>query len=279
MRRYGAIEGGGTKWICGVGTCPADLVTQTIPTTAPLETMAAAARFFTGQHIHALGIATFGPVDLQRGRITTTPKPGWRDTDVAGFFRKVLGVPVSFDTDVNGAALGELRWGAAQGLTDFLYLTVGTGIGGGAVSRGQLVHGVAHPEMGHLLIPHDLARDPFAGVCPFHGDCLEGLASGPAIAKRWGTPAQDLPPDHPGWALQAHYLAAAVHNLTCTLSPRKIVLGGGVMEHPGLLARVEERVRDRMNGYLSLPDGFLVSPGLGNRAGVCGALVLAENAR
>ena len=185
---------------------------------------------------HAVGIASFGPVDLDRdsptyGFITSTPKLAWQNYDLAGAVGRGLGVPVGFDTDVNAAALGEARWGATQGLSDFIYLTVGTGIGGGAVVRGEVVHGLLHPEMGHIRIPHDLAADPYPGDCPFHGDCLEGLASGFAMEGRWGRPAE-LPPDHPAWDLEARYLALGLVSFICTLSPRRIVMGGGVMGRP-----------------------------------------------
>src|SRR5579872_1424134 len=190
----GAIEAGGTKFVCGTGTGPHDLTTLQIPTTSPEETVGRAISILreqSGGRLDAIGIASFGPVDLHRdspayGCITNTPKPGWRDFDLAGALRRAFGVPVGFDTDVNGAALGEARWGAAQGIEDFVYLTVGTGIGGGAMVAGRIVHGVMHPEMGHIRVPRDPARDPFNGCCPYHGDCLEGLASGPAIRQRCG---------------------------------------------------------------------------------------------
>ena len=187
----------------------------------------------------AVGVGCFGPVDLREtsatwGFITTTPKAGWANVDVAGRLTRDLGVPVAFDTDVNAAAFGEARWGAAQGLDTFVYLTVGTGIGGGGLQRGQPMHGLVHPEMGHMLLPRDPSADPFPGVCPFHGGCLEGLASGPAMLARWGQPAESLPADHPAWALEARYLALAAVNLVCTLSPQRIVLGGGVMEQAQL---------------------------------------------
>jgi fructokinase len=192
---------------------------------------------------------------------------------------------VAFDTDVNGAALGERQWGAARGLDTFVYVTVGTGIGGGGMAGGRLLHGLVHPEMGHMRIPHDLSADPFPGHCPFHRDCLEGLASGPAIEARWGRPARELPPDHPAWGLEAEYLAAMAVNLTTVLSPQRIVLGGGVMEQPQLFPRVRRRVRELLAGYLRSPaileeiDRYIVPPGLGGRAGVLGALALARRLR
>jgi fructokinase len=270
----GGIEAGGTKFVCGVGTGPGDLETIHIPTTSPEATTAAAAEFLGKHALEAVGIASFGPVNLATGFITSTPKTAWRNFDLAGAIRKALGVPVGFDTDVNGAALGEARWGAAQGVSDFVYLTVGTGIGGGAMVDGRLLHGLAHPEMGHTRIPHDTARDPFAGVCPFHGDCLEGLASGPAIEARWGMPAPDLAPDHPAWALEAHYLALALANWMYTLSPKLILLGGGVAEQSQLFGQIRKELAGILNGYIQGCE--IAPPGLGSRAGVLGALALAE---
>ncbi|MGA3098439.1 MAG: ROK family protein, partial [Bryobacteraceae bacterium] len=211
MDVYGCIEAGGTKFVCGVGTGPQDLATASFSTLSPPATVESVAGFFQGAQLKAVGIGSFGPVDLNPdsptfGYITSTPKQGWRQFDLAGAVARALGAPVKIDTDVNAAAVGEARWGAARGLSDFLYLTVGTGIGGGAVANGAVVHGLTHPEMGHIRIPHDLSRDPYPGGCPFHGDCLEGLASGPAIEARWGKPAQELPADHPAWALEARYI-------------------------------------------------------------------------
>jgi fructokinase len=273
----GAIEAGGTKFICGVGTGPGDLEIVQIPTTTPRATVAQAVAFFLAHApLDAVGIGSFGPVDLNKGHITSTPKPGWRDFDFAGAVRKALQVPVVFDTDVNAAALGEARWGAAQGLRDFLYVTVGTGIGGGAVVNGRLIYGSKHPEMGHVRIPHDLARDPYPGCCPFHGDCLEGLACGPAMEARWGCPAAVLPADHPAWALEAHYLAHAVNNWACVLSPARIVMGGGIMQQPHLFEIIRAEWSNLLNGYV--PPSEIVAPLLGGRSGVLGALVLAGQA-
>jgi fructokinase len=226
--------------------------------------------------LQAIGIGSFGPVDLRSGHITTTPKPGWQNYGLADAIREALGVPVAFDTDTNAAALAEARWGAARGLCDFMYVTVGTGIGGGAVVRGRVTHGLVHPEMGHIRIPHDLRSDPFPGCCPFHGDCLEGLACGPAIEARWGLPAVSLPPDHPAWALEAHYLALALNNWACTLSPERVVMGGGVMQQGQLFAPIREELARLLSGYMRVAD--VVPPELGVRAGVLGALVLAEQA-
>ena len=292
MNVYGAIEAGGTKFVCATGTGPVDLKTTEIPTASPEETIRAVVAFFRqqpGDRLQAVGIASFGPVDLHPGsptfgHITSTPKLAWQNYDVAGDIRQALGVPVGFDTDVNGAALGEARWGAAQGLSDFLYLTVGTGIGGGAIVGGRVLHGLMHPEMGHIRVPHDLARDPYSGGCPYHGDCLEGLASGPAMQARWKTPARELPADHPGWALEAHYLALGLANWVCTLSPQRVLLGGGVMQQMHLFDLIRHELARLLNGYIRADevieglDRFVVPPRLGSRSGVLGALVLAEQA-
>jgi fructokinase len=288
---FGAIEAGGTKFVCAAGSGPSDLETIQIPTTTPADTLERALEFFRPfrGELRAVGIACFGPVDLQPdsetyGYITSTPKAGWRNTDVAGCIRRSLDVPVGFDTDVNGAALGEARWGAAQGLCDFLYLTVGTGIGGGAMVHGEVLHGMMHPEMGHIRVPHDAVQDPYPGCCPFHGDCLEGLASGPAIQARWGMNASELPADHAGLALEARYLALGLSNWVCTLSPRRIVLGGGVMQQTLLFPMIRAELLRLLNGYIQAReitehvDRFVVPAMLGSRAGVLGSLVLAEQA-
>ena len=289
---FGGIEAGGTKFVCGIGTGVEDLKTVRIPTTSPGATAEAAVAFFREQSgccLRAIGIGSFGPVDLHPGsptfgHITSTPKLAWQNYDLAGAIRGALHVPVGFDTDVDAAALGEARWGAAQGLSDFLYLTVGTGIGGGAIVHGRVLHGLLHPEMGHIRVPHDAARDPYPGCCPYHGDCLEGLASGPAMEARWGAPARDLPADHPGWALEAHYLALALATWVCTLSPKRILLGGGVMQQSHLFDLIRRELARLLSGYIrasELTDGldrFVIPPRLGSRAGVLGALVLAEQA-
>jgi fructokinase len=288
---FGAIEGGGTKFVCAIGTGPDDLETVQIPTTSPAATIGAAIDFFRSRRsdLRAIGIGSFGPVDLNPeswtyGYITCTPKPGWRNCDVAGPIRKSLDLPIGFDTDVNSAALGEARWGAARGLSDFLYLTVGTGIGGGVVAGGRVVHGLVHPEMGHIRVPHDRATDPFEGACPFHGDCIEGLAAGPALERRWGVPGRELAPGHPGIALEAKYLALGLANWVCTLSPQRIVMGGGVMQQAQLFPLIRQELLRLLNGYIEAReitdciDQYVVPAGLGSRAGVLGALVLAEEA-
>jgi fructokinase len=290
---YGAIEAGGTKFVCVVGTGPGDVRDRArFDTTTPEETLRQTLGFLRAAQVRhgpltSVGVASFGPVDLRPGSpyfgsITSTPKPGWANVDIAGAVRHGLDLAVAFDTDVNAAALGEWRWGAAQGLETFLYLTVGTGIGGGGMVNGELMHGLVHPEMGHLRIPHDRAADPFAGTCPFHGDCLEGLASGPAMNARWLQPAEQLPPDHPGWALEARYLALALVNLICTISPQRIVIGGGVMSNGELFPVLRQQVLELLNNYVRTPqilndiETYIVAPWLGHQAGVLGALALAE---
>jgi fructokinase len=295
MAVWGGIEAGGTKFVCAVGSGPEDIHAETrFPTTTPEETLGKAIDFFRegvaqGAALEAIGIGSFGPVDPDPdsptwGYITTTPKPGWVNTEVAGAIGRALEVPVGFDTDVNAAALGEYRWGAAQGLSSFIYLTVGTGIGGGGMVEGRLLHGLMHPEMGHLRIPHDRSADPFPGNCPFHGNCLEGLAAGPAIEARWGRRGETLPEEHPAWPLEARYVALGLVNFILTLAPQRIVIGGGVMSQPHLFELVRAEVQSLLNGYIQAPeildeiDAYIVPPGLGQRSGVLGAMALAERA-
>jgi fructokinase len=289
---YGGIEAGGTKFICAVGTGPADIRDEArFPTTTPAEAIGRAIEFFRPYQgeLAAVGIGSFGPVDLEPssptyGYLTATPKPGWSNVDFAGRLQQALAVPVGFDTDVNAAALGEQRWGAAQGLDNFIYLTIGTGIGGGAMVNGRLLHGLVHPEMGHIVIPHDWTADPYGGFCPFHGDCLEGLAAGPALEGRWGQRAETLAADHPAWQLEAHYLGLALMNFICTLSPQRIILGGGVMAQPVLLLLLRGKVQALLNGYVRHPailegiEHYIVSSGLEGKAGVLGAIALAQDA-
>ncbi|MCW2963999.1 MAG: hypothetical protein JWO17_1251 [Actinomycetia bacterium] len=283
---YGGVEAGGTKWVCGIGTGPDDLhALETFPTTTPAETLARTAEFFKQNGgVSAVGVGSFGPIDLRAGRITTTPKPGWANSEVVSVLHDALGVPVAFDTDVNAAALGEGRWGAAIGLDTFCYFTVGTGIGGGVMAGGRLVHGLVHPEVGHVRIPHDRMRDPFAGACPYHGDCFEGLASGSAVAQRWGKPSEELGDRPEVWELEAEYLSLGVVNVICVLSPQRVILGGGVMKEPSLLPLVRARTRALLNGYIARPelseglDEYIVGPALGDRAGVLGAIELARMA-
>jgi fructokinase len=291
MTVYGGIETGGSKWECVIGTGPEDLrAAMTIPTTTPEETIGRAVAFFEREEpVAAIGIGSFGPVDPEPssatwGHITTTPKPGWAHTDVGQEIRRRLGVPVAFDTDVNAAALGEHRWGAARGLDTFCYITVGTGIGGGGMARGRLLHGLVHPEFGHMRIPHDREADPFPGACPYHGDCWEGLASGRAIEARWGLAPAELDGNRAVWELEARYLALGVVGVICVLSPERIILGGGVMNRSGLLPLIQREVTSLMNGYMDLPafsEGvadYITAPALAPRSGVLGAIALAASA-
>jgi len=281
MSRLGGIEAGGTKFICAVGSGPGDLDSIEFPTTTPEETIERAVAFLEAhQPLDAIGIGSFGPIDPNPksstfGYITSTPKLAWRNFDFAGAIGGALRVKIAFDTDVNAAALGEFRWGAAQGLDTYLYLTVGTGLGGGGMANGRLMHGRIHPEMGHIRIPHDRQRDPFPGNCPYHGDCIEGLAAAPAIEARWGKPAHMLTADHPAWDLEAGYLALGLCNWICTLSPQRIILGGGVMHHEELFPMVRQKVAALLNGYVDPPE--ILPPALGARAGVLGAIALAAS--
>jgi fructokinase len=290
---YGAIEAGGTKFVCAIGTGPRDLRARVeFPTTSPAETIARVTACLTEQtqreSLAAVGIASFGPIDVNPasprfGYITSTPKAGWQNVDLVGPVRRASNAPVAFDTDVNAAALAEHRWGAAQGVETFIYITVGTGIGGGGMVEGRLMHGVLHPEMGHMRIPHDREADPFPGSCSFHGDCWEGLAAGPAIAARWGGKGEHLPPDHHAWQLEAHYLALGVTNLICALSPQRIVLGGGIMRQTGLFPLVRTKTLELLNYYLQVDEivkeigKYIVPPELGDNAGVLGGIALASN--
>lgn len=296
MSLYGGVEAGGTKFVCIVAGGPGDIREEVrFPTTTPEETLSRTIKFFSNymknydEKIDSIGVACFGPVDLDEssptyGYITSTPKPGWANTDVVSCLEKALNLPVVFDTDVNGAAVGEGKWGAAQGLSNFVYLTIGTGVGGGAVVDGKPIHGLVHPEMGHILMAHDFDKDPYEGHCPFHKDCFEGMCSGPAIQARWGEPAQNLDVDHPAWELEAHYISVALHSFVTVLSPQRIILGGGVMQQEHLFPMIREKVKESLNVYVQSPailehiDEYIVPPGLGNRAGVLGALALAQEA-
>ena len=284
----GGIEAGGTKFVCAVGTGPGDIEVAAFPTVSPDESIRRAVAFFreaAGTRLSSLGIASFGPINLDEksstyGRITTTPKAAWRDFDIVGAVAKALPVPVAFETDVNAAALAEGEWGAARDVDDYVYITVGTGIGGGIVVRRRPVHGLLHPEIGHLHVERR-EGDTFPGICPFHGNCLEGLASGPALAKRWGCPPESLPATHPAWELEAQYLGMALSTLVCTLSPQRFILGGGVMQQEGLLPAIRRNVARILNGYIDRPelrdaiDGYIVPSGLRNHSGVLGGIILA----
>ncbi|WP_027407965.1 ROK family protein [Anoxybacteroides tepidamans] len=285
----GAIEAGGTKFVCAVGSGDGTVHERTtFPTTTPQETMRHVVDFFSRYELKAIGIGSFGPIDLNKnsatyGHITSTPKPHWANFDFVGEISKHFHVPIGFDTDVNAAALGERLWGAARGTDNCIYMTVGTGIGVGAIVEGRLLHGLLHPEMGHILVRRH-PDDAFAGSCPFHGDCLEGMASGPAIEKRWGKKGAELAAQKEVWSLEAFYLGQAIAHYILILSPEKVVAGGGVMKQPQLLPDVRHHVRQFLNGYVQHEailhhiDDYIVLPGLGDNAGICGALALAKQA-
>ena len=289
---YGGVEAGGTKFVCMVAAGPDQVVEEKrFPTTRPDETIQMVNSFFAPYarrgELAALGIASFGPLDLNPasatyGYITSTPKTDWDQVDLHGLVARALGLPTAFDTDVNAAAFGEQYWTVGNNTLDpFVYVTVGTGIGVGVLANGHPVHGLVHTEAGHFAIPHDRQKDPFPGICPYHGDCLEGLASGPAMYRRWGQNAESLPDAHPAWELEAEYLALALMNLIYAYSPQRIVLGGGVSQHAGLHAAVRRKIQQGLNGYIQSPvllngmDEYIVPPSLGNRSGVLGAIAMA----
>jgi fructokinase len=288
---YGGIEAGGTKFVCVVASGPGQVVDEIrYRTTLPEETLGRAVQFFkpfveSGQ-ISAIGVGAFGPLDSNPqsptyGFVTATPKPGWGNTDVLGTLRHGLQAKIAIDMDVNTAALGEFLWGASKGCDPSLYLTIGTGIGGGYIVNGRPLIGLLSLEMGHVLIPHNRERDPFPGNCPFHGDCFEGLANGPAIQKRLGVTGAMIPEEDPYWDIEADYIAAALMNYILTLSPKKIILGGGVMQREFLFPKIRRRVQELLNGYVSSKkilediDDYILPPGLGNQSGSLGAIALA----
>jgi fructokinase len=289
-RLYGCIEAGGTKFVVGIVSAPDDILeTARFDTISPQQTIGEAVEWLRSAQLRhgalsAVGIASFGPLELDRsaanwGHITETTKSGWSNSNFGALVGRELDLPVGFDTDVNGAALAEARWGAGQGQKISVYVTVGTGIGGGAIVDGKPLYGLTHPEMGHIRPqrhPDDLA---FAGICPFHGDCLEGLASGPAIKARWQASLSDLPADHPAHAIIAWYLAQMVVTLQSVMEPGRIILGGGVLGTPGLIERVRETATLLGKGYFrGNADEVIVSPALGDRAGLLGGLALAQDA-
>jgi len=289
---YGGIEAGGTKFVCAVGTGEGEILEiLRFQTQDPEGTLGEAIAFFKTQRdkypLCAIGVGSFGPLDLNPssetfGYITSTPKGKWINTDIVGTIGKTLNLPVAIDTDVNAAALGEHLWGAARGLETFIYLTIGTGIGGGGMVNGTLLHGLIHPEMGHIPLPHNLDQDPFKGVCSYHGDCFEGLASGPAIEKRWGQRGENLPNDHPGWQLEAKYIGSALAVYVYVLSPERIILGGGVMRQKELFPLIRAELGEILRGYVRADailedmDHYIVPPKLGDQAGVLGAIALAK---
>ena len=288
---YGGIEAGGTKFVCSVAGGPGHVVEEIrFPTTTPDETLGKAIQFFrsyvdTGT-VRTIGVGCFGPLDLDPssptyGSITATPKPHWSNADVRARLQRALPVDVAFDMDVNAAAIGEYTWGASRGVDPSLYLTIGTGVGGGYLVDGKPLVGMLNLEMGHVRIPHSRELDPFEGCCPFHGDCFEGLAAGPAIEKRLGAKGATIPESDAFWDLEAEYIAMALMNYILTLSPRKIILGGGVMQREFLFPKVRSRVRKLLNGYVTnaslLHDinEYIVPPALGNQSGSLGAIAMA----
>lgn len=287
--RIGAVEAGGTKFVCGVGNEQGEIEDRvSFPTTAPEETISQVIGYFRDKNVAAIGIGSFGPIDPDPesptyGYVTTTPKPGWGNYNFLGAVKREFDLPIGWDNDVNAAALSEATWGAAKGTGNCIYFTVGTGIGAGIYADGRLAHGLVHPEVGHILVKRH-PDDSFEGCCPFHGDCLEGMAAGPALEKRWGCKGSELDPDHPAWTIEAHYLAQAIANAVLFVSPKKVILGGGVMHQAHLFPLIRNEVQKLLNGYVSheaLRSGvqqYIVPPGLGDNAGLCGALALGLEA-
>ena len=285
------IEAGGTKFVLALGTADGTIVDRaSIPTTTPQETLGSAIDWFKARAgFAALGVASFGPLvldpqDPKYGHFAPTPKPGWSEADLVGPLKRALGVPVGLDTDVNGAGLGEARLGAGRGFASIAYITIGTGLGGGLILDGKPVHGLTHPEMGHMKPRMHPSEPDFAGVCPYHGTCIEGLVSGPAVMKRLGYKLSDAAPDHPIWEVLGFYIGEFCANLVLIASPQRIILGGGVMSNSGLFPPVRRALVTTLNGYVGHPaitsgaEDFIVPPGLGDNAGAVGALLLAEQA-
>jgi fructokinase len=287
--RIGAIEAGGTKFVCGIGNEEGKIEDRaSFPTEQPEKTLEQVIRYFRDKDVQAIGVGSFGPINIdpsssQYGYVTTTPKPGWGGYPFLNTLKQAFNVPFGWDTDVNAAALGEAVWGAAKGLDSCLYYTIGTGIGVGVYAEGKLLHGLVHPEGGHVLTRRH-PEDDFAGVCPYHGDCLEGMASGPSIEKRWRVKGSELSEDHKAWEIEAFYIAQAVASAVLLMSPKKIILGGGVMHQLQLFPLIRNQVQSILNGYvqdgtiLSHIDSYIVPPGLGDNAGLCGALALGLKA-
>lgn len=289
MKYYGSLEAGGTKMVCAIGDEQGNILERvSIPTLAPENTMPAILDFFKNKNISALGIGCFGPVDLDKksptyGCITTTPKLAWRNYDIVGVCEKELGVPVGFDTDVNGSALGEATWGCTKDLDNSIYITVGTGIGVGVIIDRKPYHGMLHPEGGHIFLARH-PQDPMErGVCPYHELCLEGLASGPSIQARWGKPGVELADRKEVWELEAYYLAQAICSYIMILSPERIIVGGGVAHQEQMMPLIRAEVKRQMGGYIAAKgmqdlDNYIVLPSLNDDQGILGALKLAMDA-
>ena len=286
--KFGALEAGGTKMVCAIGNENGEILERiSIPTETPETTLPAIAEFFQGKDIKALGIGCFGPIDVHKnsptyGYITTPPKLAWRNCNIVGYLEDRLHVPTGFDTDVNGSMLGEATWGCARGLDTAIYITIGTGVGVGVLANGKLLHGMLHPEAGHLLLtPHP--EDTYKGKCPYHGTCLEGMAAGPAIEDRWGKKAFDLADNPKVWEFESYYIAQALVSYILILSPQKIILGGGVMHQEQLMPMIRSQVEKLLNGYLDTKElhdleHYIVLPSLNDNQGIMGAIKLAMDA-
>ena len=290
LKNYAVIEAGGTKFRCAVMNEKKQIIEQCrIATKGPQDTLAQVLSFFQEQKVKigeytALGIASFGPLDINKasstfGYITKTPKPGWSDVSLASPLAHSLGCPVALDTDVNGAALAEYYWGAGQGSSVVIYITVGTGIGGGVVIEGKPLHGLIHPEIGHMLVP---GHASISGVCPFHANCAEGLASGAAMNKIWGHPAETIKPEHQAWDIEADVLSQLCHNLLVSYSPQKIIFGGGLLANKHLISSIISKTEHSLANYLCMPESIslndvIVSTGLEQDSGILGAFALAQS--
>lgn len=284
----GSIEAGGTKFVCAAGNEKGEILDRVeLPTTTPIETLQRVKAFFADKNISAIGVGSFGPIDLNKesktyGYITDTPKKGWANFNIVGELKKYFNVPISFDTDVNAAVMGEAMWGNGKGLDLCIYITVGTGIGAGALVEGKLLHGNTHPEMGHIIINRH-PQDTYKGKCPFHNNCLEGMASGPALEERYGKKGKELSKEKIVWEIEAYYLAQALVNYILILSPKRIILGGGVMNQKQLFGMIRANVKELLNQYIKTPclmeqiDSYIVEPGLGNNSGICGGIALVLN--
>lgn len=285
---YGSIEAGGTKFVCAIGNNKLEILDRaSFPTTIPDKTMKQVIDFFNPyqDQLESIGVGSFGPIDLNRksetyGYITSTPKLAWQNFDFVGTLKKHFDVPIAWTTDVNAACYGEYVSGNGKGLSSIVYYTVGTGIGGGALQNGVFVEGFSHPEMGHMLVKRH-PEDTFVGNCPFHHDCLEGMAAGPAIEKRTGTKGQDLSSDDPVWEIEADYIAQCAYNTTLMFAPDIIIFGGGVMKQDHMKKKVQEKFAKLVNHYVNTPvvEEYIVTPKLGDNAGTIGALALAQNAK
>lgn len=284
---YGSIEAGGTKFVCAIGDEEMTIKERvSFPTTTPEETMALVIDFFKKyeDQLVGIGIGSFGPIDIHRdsatyGYITSTPKLAWQNFDFVGTMKQAFPIPIAWTTDVNAAAYGEYVFGKGKGLSSVVYYTIGTGVGGGALQDGRFVEGFSHPEMGHMLVvPHP--DDSFEGSCPFHGNCLEGMAAGLAIEKRLGKKGQELSEDEPFWSIEAEYIAQCAYNTTLMLSPDVIIFGGGVMKQRHMVEKVHQAFERLVNGYVKTPAvaDYIVTPELEDNAGTLGCLALAREA-